>query len=169
MLANRKEGSEFKVLGEQDAPTNSFVIEPGKLYEAADHGIEILSDPCHGIFQQNGRLVRIISYQTGTKSKKGTEKTSRPEGALILQEADEIILVKILSQTAKWSKFDAKEKGSKPIENFLIVGRGIFYLIFIVKRGKRFLILADSYVVRQSAKMARYYSGQDTMNNPVYF
>jgi putative DNA primase/helicase len=118
----KKEGSESQILQEGicgEEPSNTFPIEPGLLHEASNHGIKILSDPSCGVFQQKGRLIRIVSYQKKKPKKDSLSKKEsihRDEGALMLQPVDEVFLTKILSEKQTWTKYAEREKRDKPID-----------------------------------------------------
>lgn len=101
----------------------SFLVEPGKFHVASDKGIEILSSPECGVFQQRGRLVRILSYQTKPQtkcqlspSKAEKEKVCRKDGSLILSAVDEIYISKILSEKQSWVKYQEREKKHRSID-----------------------------------------------------
>ena len=102
---------------------DSFLVEPGKFHVASDKGIEILSNPDCGVFQQRGRLVRILSYQTKPKTKRqlspskaAKEKVFRKDGSLILSAVDEIYISKILSEKQSWVKYQEREKKHRSID-----------------------------------------------------
>jgi hypothetical protein len=107
---------QVKLLEEYDQknPTNAFLVEPGKTHAAAYKGIEILATLNCGVYQQQGRLVRIQAYQTSAKKTK--DRVQRADGALILSQVDETYLVQVLSQKHAWEKYSSSERKNRPID-----------------------------------------------------
>jgi hypothetical protein len=104
---------------------NSFLIEPGHTDLAADKGCEILANPNCGVFQQRGRIVKIIAYQTEAKKKasvttgedeKKKIKIRRPIGALTLAECNEIDLIYVLNRRCTWLKQNARFPDPRPTD-----------------------------------------------------
>jgi putative DNA primase/helicase len=91
-----------------------FLVEPGQTHVVADKGTEILSDPECGVFQQQGRVVRIVEFETKAKKKK--DRFKRPSGALTIELCEEIHLIDALNKKSGWEKFDARSNQNKPID-----------------------------------------------------
>lgn len=95
--------------GKEDVIQNfgeTFLIERGQTHLAADKGAEILSDPNCMVFQQQGRTVRIVEFQTDSKKKKSELK--RPNTALTIEPCDEIHLINVLNRKCAWSTHDGR-------------------------------------------------------------
>lgn len=113
---------------DEENPLNAFLIEPGKTHLAANKAKELLSNPEFGVYQRMGQTVRIVKYKTKPKPKKTT--VDRPDGAFFIAEADDIFLVKLLSEIASWERYDKRTKNKESIDfskkaaQFILSDRG---------------------------------------------
>jgi hypothetical protein len=101
---------------DEENPTIAFLVESGKTHDAAYKGIEVLATLNCGVYQQQGRLVRIQAYQTSAGKKKTKDRVHRADGALILSQVDETYLVQVLSQKHAWEKYSSSERKNRPID-----------------------------------------------------
>ncbi len=109
------ENVEIEILGEGISPTvESFAIKNGETHLAARKASQILSDPICGVFQRMGQTVRIVKYRHEPEAK--TEPLGRPEGSFFIKEADEMFLVKLLSEKFSWVKLDKRTKKEERID-----------------------------------------------------
>ncbi len=87
----------------------AFIIRRGGTHLAASRGSLLLSDPSNGIFQRAGQTVRIIKCPKWPQRKAGP--IQRQNESLIIVQAQEIEIVRMLSEKALWKKFDARSNG----------------------------------------------------------
>lgn len=91
----------------------------GKIHEAVDEAIDVLSDPEVGVFQRGETLVRVGLHEPPSRTltvRKSAENVHRPEGAVGIHQIGEAALAELLTRHAKFTKWDSRAKDDVPID-----------------------------------------------------
>jgi putative DNA primase/helicase len=90
--------------------SNGILLKEGYLPKAIDGAENVFSDHNRGIFQKDGRLVKIIAVRQKPKKSK---KIDRPDELHVISSVDTHFLKEKLELHASWVKYDGRKKDFK--------------------------------------------------------